>query len=187
MKAGVVRESMRALISAVLILAFAALMALCAQITVPMTPVSMTMQTFAILLAGAVLGPGRGTASVLLYLALGAAGLPVLSDGASGLEHFVGSTAGYLFAFPLAAAMVGLLYDRAGGLLARFGLMLAAHVLILTLGAGWLATDIGLSAALEHGVTPFLIGMAVKSALVVAAAAALRRWVKSERRSEHTR
>lgn len=166
---------MRPAISAVLVLAFAALMAICAQITVPMTPVSMTMQTFAVLLAGAVLGPGRGLASVLLYLALGAAGLPVLSEGASGLEHFAGSTAGYLFAFPLAALLVGLLYERAASLIARFGLMLAAHVLILTLGAGWLATDIGLGAALEHGVTPFLIGMAVKSALVVAVAEGLRR------------
>ncbi|MFC7377379.1 biotin transporter BioY [Brevundimonas sp. GCM10030266] len=166
---------MRPLTSAVLILAFAALMALCAQITVPMTPVSMTMQTFAVLLAGAVLGPVRGTAAVLLYLALGAAGLPILSDGASGLDHFAGSTAGYLFAFPLAALLVGLLYDKAAGWLARFGLMLAAHVLILTLGGGWLATSIGLSAALEHGVTPFLIGMTVKSALVVLAAEGLRR------------
>ena len=171
---------MRALISVVLILAFAALMAVCAQVTVPMTPVSMTMQTFAVLLAGAVLGPWRGTASVLLYLALGAAGLPVLSDGASGLAHFTGSTAGYLFAFPLAALLVGLLYEKAPGLFARFGLMLAAHVLILTLGAGWLSTDIGLSAALEHGVAPFLIGMAVKSALAVAVAEGLRRLPRPE-------
>lgn len=171
---------MRALVSALLILVFAGLMAACAQITVPMTPVSMTMQTFAVLLAGAVLGPWRGTVSVLLYLALGAAGLSVLSDGASGAEHFLGSTAGYLFAFPFAALLVGLLYEKARGLIARFGLLLAAHVLILTLGAGWLAIDIGLSAALEHGVMPFLTGMAVKSALVVAAAAACQKWAKRD-------
>lgn len=166
---------MRALTSTLLILAFAVLMAVCARITVPMTPVSMTMQTFAVLLAGAVLGPWRGVAAVVLYLALGAAGLPVLSDGASGLDHFAGSTAGYLVAFPLAALLVGLLYAHAASLIARFGLMLAAHVLILAMGAGWLATDIGLAAAIEHGAAPFLIGMAVKSALVVAAAAALQR------------
>ena len=170
-----VRSGMRVLSSAVLILAFAALVAVCAQIAVPMTPVSMTMQTFAVLLAGAVLGPVRGTVAVLLYLALGVAGLPVLSDGASGLDHFAGSTAGYLFAFPLAALTTGLLYEKARGPLARFGLMLAAHVLILALGAGWLATEIGLDAALKHGVTPFLVGMAVKSALVVLAAEGLRR------------
>ena len=173
-------DGMRLLISAALIVAFAALMAAGAQISVLMAPVPMTMQTFAVLLAGAVLGPVRGPVSVLLYLALGAAGLPVLSDGASGFAAFAGSTAGYLFAFPLAALLVGLLYDRARGLPVRFGLLLVAHVLILTLGAGWLATDIGVSAALEHGVAPFLIGMAVKSALVVAAAAACKRWVTSE-------
>lgn len=173
---------MRPLFSAGLILAFTALTALCAQINLPMIPVPMTMQTFAVLLAGAVLGPWKGTASVLLYLALGAAGLPVLSDGASGLGHFEGSTAGYLFAFPPAALFVGLLFERARTLVARFGLMVAAHVLILTMGAGWLATDIGLAAALEHGVTPFLIGMAAKSALVVAVAEGLRRLrVKSEK------
>lgn len=174
-----VREPMRPLSSAVLIVAFAALTALCAQLNVPMTPVPMTLQTFAVLLAGATLGPWRGTAAVLLYLALGAAGLPVLSDGASGLRPFAGPTAGYLFAFPVAALFVGLLFEKARGLIARFGLMLAAHVLILTLGAGWLATDIGLKDAIAYGVTPFLIGMAVKSALVVAVAAC-RGWVKSE-------
>lgn len=166
---------MRALTSVALILAFAVLTAVCAQINVPMVPVPMTMQSLAVLLAGAVLGPVRGTVSVLLYLALGAAGLPILSDGASGLDHFAGPTAGYLFAFPLAALFVGLLVKKAPSLIARFGLMLAAHVLILTLGAGWLATDIGLTDALAHGVTPFLLGMAVKSALVVAALEAHRR------------
>lgn len=160
---------MRTPTSIALIVAFAVLMAAGAQITVPMTPVPMTMQTFAVLLAGATLGPWRGTAAVLLYLVLGAVGLPILSDGASGLDHFAGPTAGYLFAFPLAALFVGLLIGRARSLLARFGLMLAAHVLILALGAGWLATDIGLADAIAYGVTPFLIGMAVKSALVVAA------------------
>jgi len=172
---------MRLLTSAVLIAAFAGLMAVCAQINIPMVPVPMTMQTFAVLLAGAVLGPWRGTASVLIYLALGAAGLPVLSDGASGLGPFSGATAGYLFAFPLAALLVGLLLGKARGVLAKFGLLIAAHILILTLGAGWLATDIGLADAIAHGVTPFLIGMAVKSALVVVVAAACRRWVKSDR------
>lgn len=166
---------MRPLISAVLILAFAALMALCAQINIPMVPVPMTMQTFAVLLAGVVLGPVRGTAAVLLYLALAALGLPILSDGASGLAPFAGPTAGYLFAFPLAALLVGLLFERARGLGTKFALMVAAHILILTLGAGWLAIDIGVGDAIAYGVTPFLIGAGLKSALVVLTAIPLRR------------
>ena len=103
---------MRRALPLLLIVAFAALMALGAQINAPMVPVPMAMQTFAVLLAGAVLGPGRGTASTLLYLAAAAAGLPILSDGASGPEPFVGPTAGYLFAFPVAAALVGALFTR---------------------------------------------------------------------------
>lgn len=167
---------MRRALPLLLIVAFAALMAICAQINVPMVPVPMTMQTFAILLAGAVLGPWRGAASVLLYLAAAAAGLPILSDGASGLAPFSGPTAGYLFAFPIAAALVGAMFTRDAlrGPLRKTGLMIAAHILILAIGAGWLATSIGLTDALAHGVTPFLIGMVVKSVLVVAAAAGLR-------------
>ena len=88
---------MRHALPLILIVAFAALMALCAQINVPMVPVPMTMQTFAVLLAGAVLGRWRGAASALLYLAAAALGLPILSDGASGVEPFAGPTAGYLF------------------------------------------------------------------------------------------
>ena len=165
---------MRVLTSAALIVVFAGLAAVCARINVPMVPVPMTMQTFAVLLAGAALGPWRGGVAVLLYLALGAAGLPVLSDGASGLEHFTGPTAGYLFAFPVAAALAGALYERARGVAARVGLLLAAHLLILAVGTAWLATAMGV-AAIAAGFTPFLIGALVKSGLVAACAAALRR------------
>ena len=65
-----------------------------AVIMPPMTPVPMTLQTLAVLLAGAVLGAWRGTAAVLLYLGLAALGLPVLSEGSGGLSPFTGATAG---------------------------------------------------------------------------------------------
>ena len=97
---------------------FALLIALCARLTVPMVPVPMTMQTWAVLLAGVALGPRRGGAAVLLYLALALVGLPVLSDGASGSGPFTGPTAGYLIAFPLAAGLAGVLAE--GGRLRRF-------------------------------------------------------------------
>lgn len=168
---------MRRALPLLLIVAFAGLMALGAQINVPMAPVPMTMQTFAVLLAGAVLGRWRGAASALLYLAAAALGLPILSDGASGVEPFAGPTAGYLFAFPVAAALVGAMIGRAPFLkpVPQTGLMIAAHILILTMGAGWLATSIGLTDALAYGATPFLIGMVVKSALVVATAGLIDR------------
>jgi biotin transport system substrate-specific component len=162
---------------------FALLMAVCARVTVPMTPVSMTLQTFAVLLAGAVLGPWRGATSVLLYLAMGAVGLPVFSDGAAGLAVLSGPTAGYLLAFPLAAGMVGALagWPAFRPHWAATGLMLAGHLLILAFGAAWLATVIGGRQALDAGVTPFLIGAAVKSVAVVAVAAGLRRLARARR------
>lgn len=159
------------------IIIFGGLMALCAQMTVPMAPVPMTLQTFAVLLAGAALGPLRGVVAVLLYLAVGAAGLPVFSDGGGGVDAFMGPTAGYLSAFPLAAGLVGAVSERPAWRrpLPATALMVLAHLLILGLGAAWLATLIGPSDAVAAGFTPFLIGAVVKSVAVVAAAAGLRR------------
>ncbi len=145
---------------------FAALMAAGARADVPMAPVSMTLQSLAVVLAGAVLGPWRGAAAAALYLAAGAAGLPVFAGGAGGAEHLGGATAGYLAAFPLAAGLVGAAAARGwtGSFGGAFAVLLAGHGLILGLGAGWLATRIGLGAALAGGLWPFLPGAAVKSA-----------------------
>lgn len=155
---------------------FALLMAACAQVALPMVPVPMTLQTFAVLLAGAALGGGWGAASVLLYLTVAALGFPVLAEGGSGLSRFTGPTAGYLFAFPVAALIAGELGRRPLFRRPEAGtaLMFAAHLLILALGAAWLAASLGLREALADGFTPFLIGAAVKSVAVVACATALR-------------
>lgn len=168
---------MKTALRLVAIAGFALLMGLCAQVAVPMVPVPMTLQTFAVLLAGAVLGGGRGAAAVLLYLALAALGLPVLSDGGSGLAPFTGPTAGYLFAFPVAAFAAGEIGRRPAFRkpAANFVLMAAAHLFILAAGTLWLATSLGASDAVAHGFAPFLVGALVKSAAVVACAAALRR------------
>lgn len=156
---------------------FALLMAVCAQFAVPMIPVPMTMQTWAVLLAGVALGPLRGAAAVLVYLAGGLAGLPVLSDGGSGLEPFTGPTAGYLVAFAPVAGLAGWLSvrGRLATALPAIGWMIGLHLMVLALGGAWLAVDIGVGPALEHGVLPFLPGAALKSLLVVAAAHGLAR------------
>ncbi|VXB81755.1 biotin transporter BioY [Nocardioides sp. AX2bis] len=97
-----------------LVAGFAALVVVCSALpAINVTGiVPITLQTFGVLLAGAVLGPVRGFLAVLLYLALGAAGLPVFSGGAAGLGVLAGPTAGYLIGFPLAAALTGLLVAR---------------------------------------------------------------------------
>lgn len=81
--------------------------AICARVTVPLpfTPVPLTLQNFGVLLVGLMLGSRRGFAALLLYLAEGAAGLPVFSiGGLGGVAQLLGPTGGYLFAYPLAAA-----------------------------------------------------------------------------------
>lgn len=97
-----------------LVAGFAALVVVCAVLpAINVTGiVPITLQTFGVLLAGAVLGPLRGFLAVLLYLALGLAGLPVFSGGAAGFGVLAGPTAGYLVGFPLAAALTGYLVTR---------------------------------------------------------------------------
>lgn len=97
-----------------LIAAFAALIAVCALLPAISVggAVPITLQTFAVMLAGAVLGARRGFLAVLLYLAVGAIGLPVFTGGAAGLAPFAGPSVGYLVAFPLAALATGFFVER---------------------------------------------------------------------------
>ena len=97
-----------------LVAAFAALVAVCALLPAIKVagPVPITLQTFAVLLSGAVLGSRRGFLAVLLYVVAGAAGLPIFSGGAAGLAVLTGPTAGYLIGFPLAAALCGAIVER---------------------------------------------------------------------------
>ncbi|ARP95171.1 biotin transporter BioY [Bordetella genomosp. 13] len=142
------------------------LLSLSSYVAIPMAPVPITMQTLAVTLVGALYGWRMGTVSVAVWLALGAAGLPVLADGGSGLQKFMGPTAGYLFAFPLAAALAGGLVQRGwdGGRLGlAFAAMLAATALCLLFGGAWLAVTIGWEKALMKGVAPFVPGGVIKS------------------------
>ena len=97
-----------------LIAGFAALIAVCAILPALQVgmPVPITLQTFGVLLSGAVLGMRRGFLAVLLYLVVGAAGLPIFSGGASGLAVFSGPSVGYLVGFPLAAGLCGFIVER---------------------------------------------------------------------------
>ncbi|TIR37545.1 MAG: biotin transporter BioY [Mesorhizobium sp.] len=143
-------------------------LALASYIEVPMVPVPVTMQTFAVTLIGAVYGWRLGAATIVAWLIEGAIGLPVLAGGAAGAHHFVGPTAGYLFAFPVVGALTGWLAERGWNgnrPWLAFVSMLLGNALCLVLGAAWLSVAIGVEQAIVHGVTPFLIGGALKSAL----------------------
>jgi biotin transport system substrate-specific component len=151
-------------------------LALSSHISVPMLPVPITMQTFAVTLVGALFGWRLGALTILLWLAQGAAGLPVLAPGAAGIAKFMGPTAGYLFAFPIAGAVVGWLAERGWNgqrVVLAFAAMLIGNALCLVLGAAWLSSLIGVEKAIVAGVLPFLIGGVLKAALGAAMLRAL--------------
>lgn len=151
---------------AITVLLGAALLTVSAKVQVPFWPVPMTLQTLAVLLLGAALGWRLAGATVLTYLAQGAAGLPVFASGA-GLAYMAGPTGGYLAGFLAGAVAVGWLCESGmgrslGSTLVAYGAGLLA---IFGLGVLWLATFLGLSKAVAVGVTPFLPAEVLKLAL----------------------
>jgi len=144
-----------------------AALALSAQMSVPMYPVPMTMQTFVVMMIGALCGGRLACEITIAYLLEGAAGMPVFAGGAAGLSVLLGNTGGYLFGFLPAAALIGSLADRgwnSNGLKLATSLSLG-HLIIFVPGVAWLASFIGLSAAFNFGFVPFILGTMLKTAL----------------------
>ena len=113
---------------------FAALTAVGAQIEIPRQPVPYTMQTFFVLLAGAMLGKRSGAFSQLVYLAAGLLGLPVFSGGGFGLAKLIGPTGGYLLSFPVAAFVVGYVLEGKTRYLWTLVSMVVGSLVIFSLG-----------------------------------------------------
>lgn len=169
-----------------LVATLAAFIAVCAVL--PSFPVAgltvpITLQTFGVMLAGVLLGARRGALAVLLYLAVGLAGLPVFAQGTGGLGVLGKASAGYLLAFPLAAALAGFLVTRARRLPARwlpvavFGAAMAGSLVfthpvgIAVMGA---RLDMSATEAIAAGAV-FLPGDVLKNVLVAVVAAAVFR------------
>jgi biotin transport system substrate-specific component len=165
-----------------------ALVAACAHVSLrlPFTPVPLTLQDFAVLLVGLVLGPMAAFSAMVLYLAEGAVGLPVFTpQGPGGIAQLMGPTAGFLFSYPLAAAVAGLAGSFKGSTMSSFTSAVVSCTLatgvIFAFGAGWIGHTRFLSASSVWyvAVAPFLFGAAAK---VVGAAflfGATRRWTRS--------
>jgi biotin transport system substrate-specific component len=155
---------------AALVLAAAALTALCAQISfyLPGNPVPVTGQTFAVLLCGAALGANRGAAAMLLYVLVGTVGLPVFADGKHGVDIVTGATGGYLVGFLVAGWVVGKLaearFDRTP--VKALPLFLVGSAIVYAIGVPWLAVsaDQSLGWALSNGFVDFIPGDLVKAA-----------------------
>jgi biotin transport system substrate-specific component len=151
-----------------LVVGAAAFVGLLAQISIHLsfTPVPITGQTLGVLLAGTALGWRRAAAAMALYAVAGVAGVPWFAGLSSG---YVSASFGYVLGFFLAATLCGYLAERGAdrSVLKSVPAMIAAEVVIYAVGMTWLALDLhlGASATIAAGLTPFLVGDAVKAAI----------------------
>jgi len=166
-----------------IVLVGSAFVAVCAHIALPLvfTPVPLTLQPFAVLVLGLLLGPRLAAATLAAYLAEGALGLPVFAPSATimgGMAHLFGPTGGYLLAYPAAAALISFLWRRSKRGFAAAALSAAAgDLFFLVCGGAWLAvlTHASLQSTLGFAVWPFLPGDALKVAAAAGIAVGFQR------------
>lgn len=162
-------EAQSLLFKAVAVLFGSLILTAGSYITVPMVPVPITMQTFAITVVGAVYGWRLGGLTVLFWLMQGALGLPVFAPGAvGGIARFFGPTGGYLFSFPICAMLTGWMVEHGfsgRSFVKGFLAMLAGNILCLIIGGAWLAVMMGFAKGMALGVTAFIAGAFTKSVL----------------------
>lgn len=161
-----------------------------AKIQIPFIPVPMTLQTLAVLIIGMAYGWRLGAATVALYLAQGAVGLPVFAgtpEKGIGLAYMIGPTGGFLVGFLLAAIAVGYLAERGWdrNIFTTAGAMLIGNALIYIPGLFWLGSLIGWDKAIEFGIKPFLLGDLFK--LVLAALFMPMIWNTVKKMSQDTK
>lgn len=149
------------------IVSFSILTAISAQISIPIKPVPFTLQTMIVLLAGAFLGAKNGTYSQILYLSLGAIGLPIFAqtaDGTMGFARLIGPTGGYLLAFPVAAYLVGLLTEKNQKYLSVIISMFVAELVVILVGTSYLYAAYlhNFVDAVKAGAAIFTVWMVVK-------------------------
>jgi len=161
-----------------LVVAGSLLLALSAKAKVVLGPVDLSLQSLVVLLIAAAFGFRMGVATLLLYLAEGAAGFPVFQstpEKGIGLAYMVGPTGGFLAGFLVMATIVGWAIDQGWGksLVRLLAAMLVAEVVMFAMGMSWLAQFIGLEKAWQFGVQPFIVPDLIKVGIAAALPAAV--------------
>lgn len=145
------------------------LIAISANIEIPLFPVPVTLQSLTVLLIAGLLGSRMGVAAVGCYLLEAALGFPVLAGFTGGLAHLFGPTGGYLFGFLIAAYTVGRIYESSTGTFIRTWLVGAlGFTLIMACGFGYLCQFMDINKAISVGILPFLLGEFLKSIFLAA-------------------
>ncbi|MFG1357942.1 biotin transporter BioY [Xanthobacter pseudotagetidis] len=155
--------------AAVVVIAVA-LIAWSAQLTIPVEPVPITLQSYAVLTIGALLGARLAFLALVAYVGLGVSGLHLFANGRTGLEVLTGASGGFIVGFIVAAVLVGWLQENWArmNIVRLLGAILFGHAVIMALGAGWLAWQKGLTFAIDKGTLPFVPGAVIKSIAVLA-------------------
>ncbi len=153
-----------------LVFAFSLLTALAAQVVIPIGPVPITGQSFAVLLTGALLGSRLGAAAMTIYLVEGASGLPFFYAGNGGVQHLLGPTGGYLVAFPAAAFVTGAFAEHGWDkrYITAVAAMATGSLVIMFGGWAWLTQFMPPVVAFHQGVSKFIIGDIIKVLLAAA-------------------
>lgn len=166
-----------------LVLAATLLVAIAAQFSVFIGPVPLSLQTLAILTVGFALGARLAVATLVVYLAQGAMGLPVFSGGGAGLPYMMGPTGGFLLGFVAMAGLAGWAADRglARRALPAIGVALAASAIIYIPGLLWPALAFGTewAALWAHWLSPFIAGDVLKSVIAALAVTGGLAWLRS--------
>lgn len=153
----------------------------CSQITIPIQPVPITLQTLAIMVIGLTFTTRAGLGSIALYLGSAAIGLPVLTNWSGGLAKFAGPTAGYLVGFVVAIALMTSIRRRwpKPTFFATLSNCILGTTVIYMFGVGWLSYLVGIEPALHLGLLPFIIPGVIKSLLLCSALRFLRKQQES--------
>ena len=170
--------------SITLIAMFTAVMAVCSQISIPLpfSPVPFSMGIFAVFLTGALLTKYQAFAALVVYLLLGAVGIPVYSQFSGGISVLIGPTGGYLVAYAIMAFLIAFACEKfpKHSYLASMISMHLSLMICYLLGSGWLAIQTGTNfgAALMTGALPFAVFDIIKAVLSASLAFALRKALK---------
>lgn len=171
-------KAMRIMLQVLLAFAGTLLLTISAKTKVVLGPVDLSLQTLAIFLIAAAFGMRLAVATLLLYLAQGAMGLPVFQstpEKGIGIAYMMGPTGGFLAGFVVMAAIVGWAADRRWDRnpFKLFGAMLIAETVMMTMGFAWLAVLIGSGQSWQFGVLPFIMPDLIKAALAAAVVPAI--------------
>ena len=168
----VVAPRSSALTHALFIVGGTAFIAAMAQVSLPVpgSPVPVTGQTLAVLLVGTTYGARLGVATFSTYMLAGIAGAPIFAGGTYGIDRVLGATGGYLFGMLLASAVLGFLAERRADqkFSTSFPTLLLGNLIIFSFGLTWLhfSLDLTWAKTFSMGLTPFILGEALKIAIV---------------------